>query len=46
LIEKYEWKDFLKDSGTDRSIILKRILRKYGGRKQLGLVWLGIGTTG
>jgi hypothetical protein len=38
--------DHLEDPGVDRRIILKWIFERLGGRAQIGLIWLRIGTDG
>lgn len=37
-------KDHLWDLGTDAQMILKYILKTWGGRTRTGLIWLRIGT--
>ena len=39
-------RDHLEDSGMDERIILKCILKKWGGKAWNGLIWLRIGTGG
>jgi hypothetical protein len=44
-VAKSEGRNFFKDVGIDRRIILKRFLKKYNGRAWTGFIWLRIGTS-
>jgi len=37
-------RDDLEDPGVDGVIMLKGVLKKWGGREWTGLIWLRIGT--
>jgi hypothetical protein len=42
-IKNKQYRDHLEDLGIDRRIILKLILKKYGGRVRTNTVWLRTG---
>jgi hypothetical protein len=39
-------RDHLEDLGVDETVILKWILRKYGGKVWIGFIWLRVGISG
>jgi hypothetical protein len=44
--ENLKRRDYLEDLDIDGSIILKRMLEKWGGKVWTGFIWLRIGTSG
>jgi hypothetical protein len=46
LLESLKARDLSEDLDTNRRIILKRILKKEGGKLRTGFIWLRIGTSG
>jgi hypothetical protein len=46
LSENLKGRDHLENIDVDGRVILKWILKKYGGRVYTRFIWLGIGTSG